>query len=192
MAKKILTKRKSRKGSKKMTKKEARKILGVSRSMKLESIEKVYKELLSKFQLGMLRGNPVDKRKKAEEKLVQICNAWDALKPAEAQKKVSKKEEIKPGEFGQVEEIPRSTAIRTLSREESVNLKLRQHSESINEINTIMDLIEKSGKEKFHEIGNALDNLERKLKKSSRLIRRVTVQSPNGATTCEETFSYEK
>ena len=67
-----------------MTKTQAQRILGISGSVSPRSAKRIYSEKCQKVRRGMVPGNTLHKRQKAEDQLLELTMAWRVLntKPA--------------------------------------------------------------------------------------------------------------
>ncbi len=75
-----------------MTKVDARKILGISRSAGLKSAERAYRQKSQSLQASMLPGNPCSDRKMALAELAELTEARKAMQT----KRPTKKRRAKP------------------------------------------------------------------------------------------------
>lgn len=62
-----------------MTKVDARKILGISRSAGLKTAERAYRQKQQAIQVRMLPGNPYIERQQAHMELTELTEAWRAM-----------------------------------------------------------------------------------------------------------------
>jgi len=90
-----------------MTKTKARKVLGISSSVGLKSAEQIYRKKCQKAQLRMRPGNTIQDRQKAEDTLLQLASAWNALITKPVKRTVKQQESI---DQTAVSNLPRNLA----------------------------------------------------------------------------------
>jgi len=74
-----------------MTRAEAYRILGISRSVSRSSTVQAYRETQKKLRVKLIPGNSLVDRQKAQAELARVTTAWQILQTAPARKTRAKK-----------------------------------------------------------------------------------------------------
>ncbi|MCF7955176.1 MAG: hypothetical protein K9M75_05185 [Phycisphaerae bacterium] len=74
-----------------MTRNEAYRLLGISRSVGIKPAEQAYRQKCKECQMNMIPGNSVSVRKKAQEELAQLTTAWHAIQIVSPRKQTNTK-----------------------------------------------------------------------------------------------------
>ncbi|MBU2577137.1 MAG: hypothetical protein KKF50_05455 [Nanoarchaeota archaeon] len=183
--KKTPMKKEAKKNDEKMTKPQARKVLGVSNSAHWAEIEAAYHEKVTDAQMRIRRGNPRKEREQAQDELVKILTARILLNP--------ELREQAPETF--VDTTPPEESTKSLKAPEP-QYALQKDLCKVTESQMILsrDLVSMNRiyREGFDLIKENLREIEELSLKRPTLIRKVTIKSPNSTITTEETFSSEK